>query len=86
MYGPRDVLTNLKKLGFKTFDGFWDEGYQEDYLFDKLAGIKSVLKEISSKPLDKIVEMHRQMQPILNHNYEVFMNFTHEDLKKIYKK
>ena len=28
--GPKFFLKNLKRLGFKTFDHWWDEGYDED--------------------------------------------------------
>ena len=83
IYGPQYVLTNLKKLGFKTFHDFWDEGYQEDYAVDKIAGIKNILKKISAEPIEEIAWMYRNMQPILDHNYEVFMNFTHKELGKI---
>lgn len=83
IYGPRHVLTNLKKIGFKTFHDFWDEGYQEDYSVDKIAEIKGILKKLSAEPLDEIAWMYRNMQPILDHNYEVFMNFTFNDLEKI---
>ena len=83
IYGPYNILTNLKKLGFKTFHEFWDEGYQEDYQFDKIANIKNILKTLSNEPLDEINWMYRNMQSILDHNYEVCMNFTYNDLKKI---
>lgn len=83
IYGPQDVLTNLKKLGFKTFHDFWDEGYQEDYAVDKIIGIKNILKKLSAEPIDEILWMYRNMQPILDHNYQVLMNFTHKELEKI---
>lgn len=83
IYGPRYVLTNLKKLGFKTFDNYWNEGYQEDFSRDRINLIKQVLKQLSNEPIDNLVNMYHDMQSILDHNHEIFMNFTHDDLKKL---
>jgi len=83
MYGPRYVLTNLKKLGFKTFDNYWNEGYQEDFSRDRINIIKQSLQQLNNEPVEQLVNMYNDMQLILDHNYELFMNFTHDDLKKL---
>jgi len=83
IYGPRHVLTNLKKLGFKTFDNYWNEGYQEDFSRDRINIIKQVIKQLSNESVDVLNNMYMDMQSILNHNHEIFMNFTHNDLKKL---
>jgi hypothetical protein len=83
IYGPRYILNNLKKIGFKTFEEFWDEGYHEDHPRDRIKGIKQVLKTISDLPRDEIVWMYRNMNHIIEHNYEIFMNFTHNDLQRL---
>lgn len=83
IYGSRYVLTNLKKLGFKTFSNYWDEGYQEDFSKDRINLIKQVLKQIANIPSDELTTIYHDMKSILDHNYEIFMNFTHDELKKL---
>lgn len=83
IHGAQNILTNLKKLGFKTFDEFWDEGYQEDPSFYNITGIKQVLQNIASQPLDEIRWMYKNMQEIVDHNYQVFMNISRHDIIKV---
>lgn len=83
IYGPRYVLSNLKKMGFRTFNRYWNEGFQEDFPRDRIDGIKQALKQIGENSIADLMEIYCDMQPILNHNYEIFMNFTHDDLQKL---
>lgn len=85
IHGPQNLLTNLKKLGFKTFSDHWDEGYQEDPTPYSIGEIKTVIDTLANNPLDGIVCMLYNMKDILDHNYEVFMNLTYQDLDKIYE-
>jgi hypothetical protein len=85
IHGPQNILTNLKKLGFKTFSDFWDEGYQEDPYYHNIYEIKQVINELSKKSVDEINFMLYNMQDILDHNYSVFMNVTYQDFNKIYE-
>lgn len=83
--GPQFFLSNLKKLGFKTFDQWWDEGYQEDPTIHQLIEIKKVVDILSTKSVDQLCSMYSEMTPILEHNYQTAMSLTMKDFKKIYE-
>lgn len=83
--GSRHVLTNLKKLGFKTFDKYWDEGYQEDPSYYNLTEIKKVIEFIGKKSIGELDDMYNDMQDILEHNRQVFLNMSAHDIKQICK-
>lgn len=73
--GPVDFLKNLKLLGFKTFDNFWDESYDEDGFYG-INTIKQNLKNLSQLSIKDLEKIYSDMMPILKHNREVFMKMT----------
>jgi len=78
--GARNHLANLRKLGFKTFNQFWDEGYDEYPMQHRIWEIEKLLNTISQWPQSKLVQVLEEMQPILDHNYEVFTQLTHKKI------
>jgi hypothetical protein len=67
--GSQGYLHNLKKLGFKTFDKWWDEGYSEDSPNHSLIEIKNVLDKLSKESESSLCDMYNEMQDVLEHNY-----------------
>lgn len=82
--GPQNYLQNLKKLGFKTFESWWDEGYSEDPAAHQPIEIIKVINEISQWDKNKIDNVYNEMKSSLEHNKKVFDNLTEEDFKKIF--
>jgi hypothetical protein len=80
--GSQFFLQNLKRLGFKTFNDFWDEGYDEYHPTQRIIEIEKLLKTISEWPVDKLALMLEQMQSILEHNFNVFTTLTYTNIKK----
>jgi hypothetical protein len=78
--GPTNFLKQLKKLGFKTFDRWWDESYDEDPYDYKLAAILRIIDEINGLDINKV---YNEMQPILEHNYNVFKNLSSAEFRKL---
>lgn len=77
LFGPHNSLNYFRSLGYKTFNGFIDESYDDirDYELRFEAACKSIEKFISR---DK-TEIHKdlvKMIPILNHNYNVLAGRT----------
>jgi hypothetical protein len=69
MYGMPNRLKELKKLGFQTFDTWWDE----DYDLDISAGetfdiIMKNLHMISNWSDEKCRQVFEEMKPVLRHN------------------
>lgn len=69
--GPTGYLKNLRNLGFKTFSDFWDEGYDEDPHTHSIHEITRVIDTLAKQPASELVWMLKNMQDILNHNYNL---------------
>jgi hypothetical protein len=73
LLGCANNLAYLKSYGFKTFDSWWDEGY--DKITDPIERIQEVvkiIKYICSMPDEELEGMLHGMQYILDHNYNLF--------------
>jgi len=79
--GPQYFLRNLKKLGFKTFDQWWDEGYDEDPVDHRLVEIKKVIKDLSAQTPEQLNTMYKSMQTTLEHNYQLCLDLKLDDFK-----
>lgn len=82
--GPKDTLLNLRKLGFKTFDRWWDEGYSEDVEDCQISGIKQLIIALSKYHIDQLACIYLEMHQILEHNYHHLMNLNKESFQRIW--
>lgn len=64
--GNRDSLKMMRKLGYKTFNDYLDETYDELPTHERLTEIISVLRDIEYK--DKF-EWFKSMEEVVKHNY-----------------
>jgi hypothetical protein len=86
--GSKHTLKYLKKLGYKTFDGFIDESYDDCNDSDRFLAIIHALKKIQSIP-DKLSWL-TGMREILEHNHRVFLeigskqSIEHIEISKYY--
>lgn len=69
-------LQVLHYLGFKTFDGIIDEGY------DKIPNLYSRVDRIASL-IDNLKQDPEVPQQILDHNYDVMMNTDWQNVKSM---
>ena len=66
-------LAYLRSYGFKTFDRWWDESYDQIQDPDARADrIVSIIEQLCAKTPAEIATMHQDMQPILHHNKNHF--------------
>lgn len=64
------TLKYLKKLGYKTFNKWWDESYDDELDLDtRLNMIIKILQDLNKKSEKELVEMLEEMRPIIEHNY-----------------
>ena len=73
MVGPPGSLELLRSYGFRTFDEFWNEGY--DTISDpwqRLDAVLDIVKQITNMSLDDLESMLGKMQHILKHNFDHF--------------
>ena len=79
--GDNRSLQYLKDMGFKTFDQYWDESYDEVDDIKKIKIIIEIIKNVCEKSLDEINDLYKDMIPILQHNQKILINNTqHTDL------
>jgi len=69
IFGNKGSLKKLKEMGYKTFDGFIDESYDELSTFERMDAIINSIKKINY--INDKLSWFMSMQEILNHNYEV---------------
>lgn len=70
----RGSLKYLRSYGFKTFEGIWDESYDDaddDVRIERIASLLRSLNELSTK--DK-QDLFNQCIPIIEHNWNHFYN------------
>ena len=83
--GPQDYLNNLKKLGFQTFEKWWDEGYTEDPADYQIVEIEKVITTISKWSDRKIQKVYRDMKPVLDNNFQCMQNLSSADFRRVFE-
>jgi len=74
--GPPKTLEYIRSLGFKTFNDFWDESYDDElHHGERLAKIFDVLEQIINTPTDELRNMYDNMRSILEHNLNKYKEF-----------
>jgi hypothetical protein len=73
--GNFGTIKKLKELGFKTFDNWWDESYDDEPDLEmRIQKIINVLEEISNWDLDKCAKVRNEMKEVLIHNYNKMLD------------
>jgi len=86
VHGPKHFMENLRRMGFQTFDRWWDEGYSEDPPDYQVREILLVLDRLAKMSLDQLKVMYNEMEPVLEHNRNVFLGLRDEGFIKEYIK
>ena len=82
--GSQYFLQRLRRLGFRTFIDFWDEGYDEYEPGQRIREIERLLAQISAWSADTLAQKLQDMQPILAHNLEVFQSLTYDRIRNTF--
>lgn len=85
--GSFNYIKELKRIGFKTFSEFWDEGYDEiEDPKDRYFAVMKIVLELNSKSIEELNEIYQKTKNICIYNREVIKNKKHsidEFIKKI---
>jgi hypothetical protein len=77
LFGAPNYLKYIKSLGFKTFDGFIDESYDNEFDDGKrFQMLCNELKRLSNLSLDEIHNWYISIIPILKYNREYCVEFA----------
>ena len=69
MIGTHNFVKEFKELGFKSFDKWWDESYDDiSDNIKRMDKIKETINFISEFSLTKCEQIYSEMIPILEHN------------------
>jgi len=75
--GPPKTLEYIRSLGFKTFNEFWDESYDEEqHHGERLAKIFDLIEQIMNSPLEDLRIMYDKMRDTVQHNLKRYKEFT----------
>jgi len=75
IFGNPGTLRVLKEMGYKTFDKFWDESYDDDLpIAERLEKLFDVMIEIAQTPNEVLNRLMEDIEPILRHNFNVLMS------------
>lgn len=84
LIGNPKTLEYLKSLGFKTFSNFWDESYDLETNFSKrLEMIIELLLNLNNTSNEEILNINKEMQYILLHNYNHFIQMSNNEFFKL---
>jgi hypothetical protein len=73
--GNAHSIKKLKELGYRTFDKWWDESYDDKIdLNVRLKSITKLLEEISTWDLHKCNSIREDMKEVLIHNYNKMLS------------
>ena len=89
LHGAQHSLKTLQALGFETFDRWWSESYDHDYLqydnalsdpsYQNIKRVTDTIDIISSWDLEQCKEIYRDMSDVLEHNHHCLMQLTYQD-------
>lgn len=72
LVAPPNTLKLLKEHGYKTFNDFWDESYDDiQGNEERLFKIFETIESINSKSIEELQDMYTKMKPILEHNFKI---------------
>lgn len=73
LMGAKCFLIHLRQIGFKTFHDFWDEEYDGYGMGERYTRILKLIDTLAGKSADELEQMYADMQPILEHNYQLLI-------------
>ena len=85
-FGPYKSLERMRERGFKTFDKWWDESYDEiKDGWERFDAILKLVDELSRKSNKELLEMYVDMKDVLQHNIDLINQYDINLLReKIY--
>jgi len=72
--GTKGSLKYLQEYGFKTFEGIWDESYDEAEDDVRIERIASLLRSLDELSVEGKQDLFNQCLPVIEHNWNHFYN------------
>ena len=81
VWGDRYTLAKMKEMGYQTFDNWWDESWDNLDMRPRLNGIIQVIQGLCKKTPTELLDMYRDMESVLKHNYNVLYEKSMTDVR-----
>jgi len=76
-FGPQGFLSTLRSTwGFRTFDKWWDESYDDCQNYERIKQMYQIIKSIDCLSDLELNEMYVDMQSTLDHNYNILLEIN----------
>jgi len=83
--GPKDYIKNLHRLGFKTFNNWFDESHSVDEYSWQPTGICATLDTLAMYSVSELEGIYIDMNDTLEHNYQILMTLTNKKIKETFE-
>jgi len=79
--GPQGYLSNLRRIGYKTFSNWWSEDYDNFNGYQRILEIKKILENVFTWPHSKLNDTLNEMNNVLDHNRTVLQYMKGSEVK-----
>lgn len=73
-------LEYLRSYGFKTFNDFWDESYDEQDDITRISFIGKLIQDLNNLSLAELAQLQKNLAPVVEHNFKWFYSREFEEL------
>lgn len=87
LFAAAGSLAHLRRYGFRTFNDFWDESYDNEtdpHL--RFLSCCRILEELNNMSPEEIKKVYAQMFPVLAHNRNTLIDYINEYYQPLCKK
>lgn len=85
--GPSGSIKNIQSLGFKTFDHWWDESYDQIEDNEKrMLAVIEIVDQICQKDVHILRDICNEMKEVLEYNFDFYINhFKQQQIDCLHK-
>jgi len=83
LVGPPRSFDQLHDWGFKTFNDFWNEEYNDFEEDEQIEDICALLRILDGMSIVQLKNLYAEMQPILDYNHKHFFTTFVKDNRKL---
>lgn len=80
-----NYIKNLRRMGFRSFGQFWDEGYDYQQGVQRVESIQHIIDDLAKLNENQLQDMYQKMTPILNHNHDVYKALTGKKILSLFQ-
>ena len=80
LVGAKHNLEYLRSYGFKTFNEFWDESYDDMDNDQRINAVTKLLTDLNSLSIKEKAHLQKHLVPVVEHNFNWFYSQEFENL------